>query len=220
MIFILAFILSLLTIFQSKWVLRYLQSKDVLFFFETKEKKLAITIDDGPHPTTTRKILDVLEKHNVKATFFLIGSKVEQYPQVMEEIVKGGHEIGNHDHHDRASILQRNTFETDFQRTHQLLSPYCPHYFRPGCGFYSSWMLDIVRNYGYKCVLGNIYPHDVLFRWVWFLTHYILWRISPGSIIILHDGREWLETEQVLDNIIPRLKGRGYSFCTLSEMSK
>lgn len=208
-----------LTVLQSRIVLHYLQKPGVRYFYTTTEKVLALTIDDGPDPRTTPVILKVLREYNVKATFFLIGSKVQMYPYLVQQIINDGHQIGNHDYHDFASVLRSKTFAENLDRTHQLLMSYqTPTIFRPGCGFYANWMLDILKPFKYQCILGNIYPHDVAFSWRQFLVNYIVWRASPGSIIILHDGRPKLHTETTLGIIIPVLQRRGYTFATISEM--
>lgn len=237
-LFIPVFFACALTILQSKFILSFFQDLNVRYFYNTNisyfkpfttitGKEIVLTIDDGPDNRTTPLILEVLRKHQVPATFFLIGEKVENNIDLVKKIDEDGHILGNHDYKDFASISRRS-FSDTFNRTHILLNDIREKgstnlYFRPGCGFYNSNMVNIVRKEGYKLILGNIYPHDVMFTRLFgitFIINYILYRVSPGSIIILHDGRPNLETHKVLDILIPKLKDQGYTFKSLDYMEQ
>ena len=78
------------------------------------QKRIALTFDDGPHPRQTREILDVLDKYGVKATFFVIGVNVQNYPGIITEVLRRGHEIGNHSNtHSHADKLNETTFRNE-----------------------------------------------------------------------------------------------------------
>ena len=95
---------------QSRLVLQYLQTNTVRYFYPTTRdwNSLILTIDDGPDPEITPRILATLKKHGAKATFFLIGRKVAAHPELVQRIVDDGHDIGNHDYDDFMSALRSN----------------------------------------------------------------------------------------------------------------
>ena len=196
-------------------------SDEVLFHVETTEKRIALTIDDGPHPTLTKAILDVLAEYGVPATFFVIGGRIPGNELLLRRLVAEGHELGNHLMTDMPSVrLSADEFARQLALTHHRLRQFGPvPWFRPGSGWYNQRMLEQLRPYGYRCVVGSVYPYDAQFSSTEFATNYILGNTQPGSIIILHDGSdERYTTVTVLRRIIPALASRGYRFVTLSAL--
>ena len=196
---------------------------EVLFHVNTTEKVIALTIDDGPHPELTPAILDVLAEYDVPATFFVIGSQVPGNEDLMRRIVAEGHELGNHLMSDKRSIgLDPDEFERQLANAHRLITPFGPvRWFRPGSGWYNERMLQQIRPYNYRCVIGFVYPYDAQVHSVEFASSYILGNTVPGSIIILHDGKEDRQaTVNILHWIIPALQKRGYRFATLSGLTQ
>ncbi|MCA9970706.1 MAG: polysaccharide deacetylase family protein [Anaerolineales bacterium] len=212
--------------FKSRFFSRLLEkrtSDEVLFHGNTREKVIALTIDDGPHALLTADILDVLAAYAVPATFFIIGSQVPGNEALLERIVHEGHELGNHLMSDRRSIaLGPEEFTRQLAETHALIAPFGPvRWFRPGSGWYNERMLAEIKPYGYRCVVGSLYPYDAQFQSVEFASSYILSNAQPGSIIILHDGKpERQATPDILQRIIPALHRRGYRFVTLTELAE
>ncbi len=151
-------------------------SPDVLYFVKTEEKVIALTIDDGPHSQLTPKILDVLSKHQVSATFFLIGGRVQGNEEIVRRIVSEGHEIGNHHMHDRPSIqLSEAEFERDLLKADIILKRFAPvKWFRPASGWFNKRMLQQLEKHNYKCALGSVYPYDANIHDLRFLSNYIL----------------------------------------------
>ncbi len=198
-------------------------SPDVLYFVKAEEKIIALTIDDGPHPVVTPKILDVLSEYQVPATFFLIGGRVEHNEDIVRRIVSNGHEIGNHHMTDAPSIrLSEDQFEKHLLQAHGILSEFAQvKWFRPASGWFNKRMLRQLEKHNYKCALGSVYPYDAAIHNVTFLSNYILDNVFPGAIIILHDGEaERKATVDVLKRIIPKLESHGYRFVTLTELTK
>jgi len=198
-------------------------SPDVLYFVKTEEKIIALTIDDGPHPMVTPKILDVLSEYQVPATFFLIGGRVQHNEDILRRIASNGHEIGNHHMEDAPSIrLSEVEFEKQLLQAHRILSEFAQvKWFRPASGWFNERMLRQVEKHNYKCALGSVYPYDAAIHNVTFLSNYILDNVFPGAIIILHDGTvERKATVDVLKQIIPKLKSHGYRFVTLTKLTK
>ncbi len=195
------------------------------YFAHTDEKLVALTIDDGPDSITTRQILSVLARYNAKATFFLIGSRVQYHKNVISEIVNQGHEIGHHMFTGKTTIrLPFVEFKDQFDKTDSILSQYAKmNWFRPGSGWYSDEMIEYLtmNGYNYRCVLGSVYPFDVQIPSTIFSATFILVNTCPGSILVLHDrGNRGRRTVKVLSNIIPKLQKRRYQFVTLTQLFK
>ena len=202
------------------------QIGDAQFYFETDQKIIALTIDDGPHHAITPQVLDVLEAHEVPATFFLLADHVETHEEIIERIVADGHEIGNHMLDDNRSILlDVDEFERQITQADIVLRKYQPalSWYRPGSGLYNQRMLTRATTLGYQTVLGSIYPYDAnipnRFNGVDFIVSYVVKNSHPGAIVVLHDGRdERARLIDVLNQLIPALKEEGYRFMTLSQM--
>ncbi len=193
-----------------------------VYYIDTDEKFLALTIDDGPDSSTTPAILATLAKYDAKATFFLITSHIENNSKIVTEIVENGHEIGNHMTRDEPSYkLSRSDFLRKFNKADSVLSQYADvRWFRPGSGFYSKKMIEYINSRGYRCVLGSVYPVDTVIRSSSFASFYVSLNAKPGSIIILHDrGARGARTVETLQTILPILTKRVYRFVTLSDLS-
>jgi peptidoglycan/xylan/chitin deacetylase (PgdA/CDA1 family) len=194
---------------------------DVIYFVGTGEPVVALTIDDGPDPIATPKILDVLGRYDAHATFFLLSSRVPGNEGLVRRAVEEGHEIANHLVADEPSILLGNPeFEQQLLEADGVLSDFAEvRWFRPGSGWYNDEMLSTLRRHGYQCALGSVYPFDPQVPSSWFATHYVLWNVRPGSIIVLHDyGARGNRTAKTLTTILPELSRRGLRVVTLSEL--
>jgi peptidoglycan/xylan/chitin deacetylase (PgdA/CDA1 family) len=109
------------------WIVKILakRSPEVLYFVETQEPVVALTIDDGPDPVATPEILDVLKRHGARATFFLITDHISGNEETLVRMVKEGHEVANHLMHDQPSIrLAPSEFERQLLAAHEALSRY------------------------------------------------------------------------------------------------
>lgn len=206
-----------------RWVVGGLSrvSPEVLYFVETDRPRVALTIDDGPDPTATPQILDVLKRHGARATFFLITDRVPGNEAVLRRILDEGHEIGNHLTREVPSIrLPAERFERELIAAHEVLSRYAAQrWFRPGSGFYSPEMLKTAERHGYTTVLGSVYPLDAQIPSAWFAERHILAKVRPGSIIVLHDvGDRGLRTAATLGAVLPELEARGLEVTTVSEL--
>lgn len=183
--------------------------------------RVALTIDDGPDSRTTPRILDVLERHEARATFFLIAGRVPGNGQVVERIIAEGHEIGNHMVADRPSIdLRPRAFERRLEQARGILSRWqAPRWFRPGSGWYEETMLRVAGRHGYRTALGRVYPFDAMIGAPAFAARFIRWRAEPGEIIVLHDtGSRGRATARTLEHVLPVLEDRGLEVVTLSEL--
>jgi peptidoglycan/xylan/chitin deacetylase (PgdA/CDA1 family) len=196
-------------------------SPDVVYLVDTQEPVVALTIDDGPDPVGTPRILDVLRQHDAHATFFLITSRIPGNEEIVVHTVEEGHELANHLTTDDPSIvLPPAEFERQLLESHRALSRFSDaHWFRPGSGWYNAEMLSILHQHGYRCALGSVYPFDPQIPSTWFASHYVLRNVRPGSIIVLHDyGARGERTASALATILPELNRRGFRVVTLSEL--
>jgi peptidoglycan-N-acetylglucosamine deacetylase len=196
---------------------------DVFFRLETDELRVALTIDDSPHPTLTPRILDVLDEYDAHATFFLIGERIPGNEEVVRRMVDEGHELGNHLMTVVPSIrLPAAEFTRQLRQTHDLLAPYGPvRWCRPGSGWYNRRMLDQLRDHDYQCAMASAYAYDPQVRSTWYVTRHILLNTRPGAVIVLHDGApSGRRTVAVLRRVLPELQRRGYRVVTLSELAE
>jgi peptidoglycan/xylan/chitin deacetylase (PgdA/CDA1 family) len=193
----------------------------VLFHVATDDRRAALTIDDGPHPSTTPAVLEALAAHRARATFFLIGARAQEHPDLVERIASEGHEVGNHGYCERASAaLSCAAIDADLDRTHAALARFGPvTLFRPGSGWVTPRVLRAAARHGYRCVLGSVYPHDPHVRWERYIVWDVLRRVRPGAIVILHEGSEKrAHVARSLDRILSGLGRRGYDVTTVTEL--
>lgn len=196
-------------------------SPEVVYFVETQQPVVALTIDDGPDPASTPKILDILKAYGAHATFFMISSRVKINQKLVSRTLVEQHEVANHLTADQPSIeLSPAEFERQLVEADEVLSGFTrPRWFRPGSGWYNAEMLATARQYNYQAALGSVYPFDPQIPSAWFATQHILWNIKPGAVIILHDhGSRGERTAEVLAAILPELQKRGFRVVTLSEL--
>ncbi len=208
---------------QPRWLLTFLarRTPGVLFFADVEAPLVALTIDDGPDATTTPELLRLLARHDAQATFFMIGERVRGNEAVVSRLVADGHELGNHLARDEPSILlSPERFERTLLETDSTLSRFAPvRWARPASGWYNRAMMSTLTAHGYRCALGSIYPFDAQIASPRFVAHYILRRVRPGAIIVLHDGGErGVRTVAVLRTILPELQRRGLRLVTLTEL--
>jgi peptidoglycan/xylan/chitin deacetylase (PgdA/CDA1 family) len=202
-------------------------SERVIWRAPIHERKIALTFDDGPHPVYTPKILEVLERFKVPATFFLIGKHLQNNLNLARETVQAGHEVGNHTFtHQRMWRLTDINMIDEIKRTDDLLRSLDstePRFLRPPMGLFSKRVLNIVERAGYKTVVGNVYPRDPHLPGREKILSRMLSRVIKGSIIILHDGGntnhvDRSQTIWAVERFIPELQERGFEFVTLSEL--
>jgi peptidoglycan/xylan/chitin deacetylase (PgdA/CDA1 family) len=204
--------------FQRRW-------PDVLWRVSTKSKIVALTIDDGPSEYTA-EIMQLLKANDATATFFIIGSNVPGREEALEDLVRNGHELGNHAMHDEPSrSLSDATLVEEIQTVEELihtaytsvdrnLKP--PKYFRPGSGFFSERMRSMLARLDYRLVLGSIYPHDPQIPYWRLNANHILSMLQPGGIIVCHDRRSW--TIPMLEKVLPEIRRKGYRVVSVTEL--
>lgn len=192
---------------------------------ETNQKVVALTFDDGPTPVYTQEIVDILEQHQVKATFYLVGKDIQRFPDQTRLIIDAGHELGNHSYtHQRMVFKSLSFVEQEVESTDDLLRSAGQTgeiSFRPPYGkklFVLPYYLSKTKR---TSVTWDVAPEAVLGMDVSRvdLTRYALEQTRPGSIILLHvmyASRK--NSMDSVSDVITGLKSQGYSFVTVSEL--
>ena len=198
------------------------QSPRCLYAVPTRERVVALTLDDGPDSAHTRALLDLLRTHDARATFFLISSRVPRNEALVKSVVAEGHELGNHLTRDEASIrLSPSAFAAAVAEAGRVLGEFgTVRWLRPASGWYNADMLETIERAGHRCALGSIYPYDAHLPWPGLSTSYVLANVRPGAVIVLHEGGERSQrTIETLRRVLPELRARGYQVVTLSELA-
>lgn len=194
---------------------------EAAFNLNCTQKVIALTIDDGPVQPSTPKILKVLSDHNVKATFFAIGDRSKDNPDLLQAITEQGHELANHTNLEETTArFDEPELSQSIAASHTLLEPYQSiTWFRPGAGFYNQKILKAIAPYHYRLALGDVFPFDTIITSRKFYSWYINHSVKPGSIIVLHDANGRGErTAEALAQVLPQLKTRGYQIVPLRQL--
>ncbi|OYT69315.1 MAG: polysaccharide deacetylase [Armatimonadetes bacterium JP3_11] len=183
-------------------------------------KWIALTFDDGPHPLYTPKLVAILNKYQVKATFFVVGKMAEQYPELVHLLQQSGHAIGNHTyHHVNLTRLTPEQIAVEIKacgKVIQNLTGQAPHLFRPPGGDYNQTVAEIANALGYWLILWTDDPGDYARPNEATLKQRLLDQLSNGGIILLHDGVP--ETIDLLPQLLDYLKREGYEIVLVDEM--
>ena len=191
----------------------------------TDRKVVALTFDDGPNPDATPRILDTLAEKKVCATFFVLGSHVQRWPDLVMRMSHEGHQLGNHGYfHRKLQFKSPFYVSRDIRlgiRAIRRAGAPAPRYFRAPHGFRSPWTTPIASSYGERTVGWSLGVWDSDRPGVDEIVRRTLEGVSPGSIVLLHDGDGYnpdgdrMQTAAALPRIIDRLKDQGYEFATL-----
>ncbi len=188
--------------------------------FEREKRRVALTFDDGPQPQTTRGVLQVLKQFNVKATFFMIGAKVDVEPEIAREVAAAGHEIGNHTMmHRNLTTMSPSQVAQEFQSTSSILESklgISPELCRPPGGNYNQDVINAATDEGMTTVLWTTNPGDCNFDSAATIAKHVLDSVKPGGIILLHDTVP--ATVDALPIILKGLKKRGLLAVPVSTM--
>ena len=152
---------------------------------------VALTFDDGPDPATTPRLLELLEKNKVRAAFFVIGEKSQSHPDLMREIMAGGHAVGNHSYRHDVLLMLRSSkkIESEIRAAQQALRA-CgikPLVFRPPVGITNPRLGSILKRHGLLCMNFSCRGFDAGNRRLEGLAAKILKKVRPDDIILLHD---------------------------------
>ena len=179
------------------------------------ERVVYLTYDDGPHPTYTPALLDVLAAYDARATFFALGSKVARYPAIAARIVREGHAIGNHTwSHPQLTrvsgdVLTREVLDT--QSAIQQATGVAPSCLRPPFGDRNATVNTRVAELGLRMAMWDVDPRDWDRPGTDAIVDHVLARARPGAVILLHDGRrERGQTVAATERLLAELTEQGY----------
>ena len=154
-----------------------------------------LTIDDGPHPQHTPTILDILDRHHIKALFFLVGERAAQHPQLVHEILARGHEIGNHTQTHPVTMFWRLRpvrLWREIADCQETLTTLCdgkpPRFFRPPAGHHNIFTAQIAAALGLRMMLWSARGFDGVDQRVPVITQRIARRLKAGAIVLIHEG--------------------------------
>ena len=202
----------------------YPDNKDNVYVHQnTAEKKIALTFDDGPHPSKTPKILDVLDKYGVKATFFVIGENAKLYPDVLRDVHARGHEIGNHTFsHKCINKMSFSSLLETVSKCNEAIKEITgekPVFFRPPQGYVNDGIAEQLYSEGYDVILWRVDTYDWQGRSAEKIYNSVIKSVKCGDIILMHDFISYeSHTAEALELIIPKLISDGYEFVTVSEL--
>lgn len=203
----------------------YLKQFNAFFIGNTNEKKLYLTFDAGYEAGYTPKILDTLKKHNVKATFFVVGNYLNTSPDLVKRMVAEGHTVGNHTYHhyDMSKICDKSAFEKELRTVEtkfkEITGKNMIRVYRPPQGKYSETNLKQAQALGYKTFFWSLAyvdwykdkqpSHDEAFQKLIPRTH-------PGAVVLLHLTSK--TNADILDELLTKWKQMGYTFGLASDL--
>jgi peptidoglycan/xylan/chitin deacetylase (PgdA/CDA1 family) len=191
-------------------------------------KQLALTFDDGPNDPHTLRLLEVLAKHEVNATFFSVGRYVQQRPDIVREVIKAGHAVGNHTFTHpvltfKSAAEVRKELSTCLAALQDAIGEHS-NLFRPPFGGRRPAVLRIARELGLTPVMWNVTGYDWTAPPAEVIEQKVTKQIRGGNVILLHDGghkqmgADRSQTVLATDHLIAKYKSEGYEFVTIPQM--
>lgn len=198
---------------------------DAFYAEQTDEKVLYLTFDAGYENGNTASILDTLKKHNVSATFFVVGTYIESEPELVKRMAQEGHIVGNHTWHhpDMSQIATMDAFKKELvdveDAYRDATGEEMTKFYRPPQGKYSESNLKMAQELGYKTFFWSLayvdwYDNDQPTKEAAFEK--LLGRIHPGAIVLLHSTSD--TNAQILDELIQKWEEMGYTIRPLTEL--
>lgn len=193
-----------------------------IYCVDCKEKKVALSFDAAWGNEDTAEILKILEKHNVKVTFFMTGGWIEKYPEDVKAIAAAGHDLANHsENHKHMSQLSKEQCKEEILKAHNKvkeLTGVDMNLFRPPFGDYNNTVIEATNELGYHCIQWDVdsldwkdYGVDSIIKTVCKHKH-----LGNGSIILCHNGAKF--TKDALEDMIAGLQEQGYEIVPVSQL--
>jgi peptidoglycan-N-acetylglucosamine deacetylase len=190
---------------------------------DSRHKAIALTFDDGPWPTTTTQILDILKKNNIKATFFWVGRYLQVYPELGKKVAAAGHAIGNHTWNHQYIKYNEDGAAREIDRTTALIEEVTgikTAIFRPPGGILNNGLVAYAQKKNYAVVMWSADSLD----WrttTQSLMENVMKQANSGGIVLMHDGGgNRSRTVEALPDIIAKFRKEGYTFVTVPELLK
>ena len=180
-------------------------------------KIVYLTFDDGPNSMNDPRLLRVLRRENVPATFFVLGNLLAADRQRATELWLAGHALGNHTWaHPDLTFLSPAAIHHQFAATQRLMGPGAGACMRPPYGATNTTVVDVARGLGLKQILWTVDPQDYAHQNAAYLTSYVASRVHDKAIVLMHDGGGPRgATTSAVKQLIPMLRARGYEFRTI-----
>jgi len=183
------------------------------------KKQLLLTFDDGPDPQYTIGILNILRRYGIKAVFFCVGEKAKKYPDIIQEVVSGGHVIGNHtwSHNWKFTFAGAKRVKKELIETENIIKKITGNrtqLFRPSFGVLNPIIAGVVNTLNYKTVGWSSRSLDTVLS-PGKMKLRVIKQIGPGKVILFHDNRKG--TLEILPQIIENCIERGYEFVGIEE---
>lgn len=194
---------------------------------DTQEKVVALTYDDGPYPPYTNQLLDVLDRYQVKATFFEIGRNIEKNPEIVPMIVAAGNELANHSYSHKDMIFKpREYLLSEIEKTDKLLQELGVKQesisFRPPWGRRFVVLSYLLSQMHKKLIMWDVDSQDYeKTHSAEDIANRVIDNVRSGSIVVMHDGGgDRSKTVAATEIIVKSLQSKGYAFKTVSELLK
>lgn len=194
-------------------------------FCHMKGNYVAVTFDDGPDPVYTPQILDLLKKYRVKATFFVVGKKAKDFPQVIQRINNEGHEIANHTYnHEYNAMITEEKLTKELKKTDEVVKAITSKsmtLYRPVAGIYNDTIMNTATKQGYLVTMWSWHqdPKDWMNPGVYPIYHHVSTAMKPGDVIVLHDsGGDRSQAVFALEEILKTMKSNDFKGVTVSEL--
>lgn len=183
-------------------------------------KKIALTFDDGPWPARTRRLREVLTRHNVRATFFIVGKVAARFPHVVRALDREGHWLANHTwSHPRITSLTVDQLAAELEATKDLIQRLTGKetwLFRPSGSTEHYLRKRFVVPPGFELVLWDVHSLDIEGLSAAAIVERVESQVEDGDVIIFHNGKQ--TTVEALDCLIPALKSYGFEFVSLDRL--
>lgn len=191
-----------------------------IYSVDTNEMKIAISFDAAWGDQYTKQILDILDEYNVKTTFFLVGFWVDRYPDMVKEIARRGHEIGNHStNHPHMTKLSQTQIIEELKKTEDKIKKITGQrtiLFRPPFGDYNDRLIRTCRDKGYYVIQWDVDSLDWKELGVEPVVDRVLRNVKKGSIVLFHNNAKYVT--KYLPIILEKLQARGYKIVPISEL--
>ncbi len=188
----------------------------------TDQKVVALTFDHSWGNKFTPSILDTLQRHNLKVTFFIMGPWAAKYPDVAKRMVADGHEIASHGYrHENYGDMPPEWVREDIQKAHALIKEVTGRdacLIRPPNGHYSARSLKVTDELGYRTIIWNVDSLDWKNPGRDVIVDRVVKRLKPGAVILMHASDTPVQTADALPILLDRIKAEGYQIVTVGEL--